>query len=53
MNAVAIGMLGAAFIVPGVSSLVSLLEPQRWIWILIAVALHSVTYLHRLLRSED
>jgi len=54
VNALAIGMVGAAFVVPGVTSADALLEPQRWIWILIAVALHSVAYLIvGWLRSED
>ena len=53
-NALAIGVLGAAIIVPGVSSLASLLDLQRGIWLLVAAALHCTALLIVwLLRSED
>jgi hypothetical protein len=40
INALAIGIIGAAVIVPGVSSPASLLEPQRVIWFIAVAALH-------------
>lgn len=54
VNALAIGVLGAAVIVPGVSSVASLLEFQRWIWLIIAMALHMLAQMIvGLLRSEE
>jgi len=53
MNTIAIGIVVAAIIVPGVSSPALLLEPPRVIWILIAAALHIVAQaVLGLLRSE-
>lgn len=53
-NALAIGVLGAAIIVPGVTSLASLMELQRAIWFLVAVGLHCTGLaIVGLLRSED
>lgn len=53
-NAFAIGIVGAAFIVPGVSSLFPLIEVRRGIWLLIAAGLHIVAHLFiGRLRSED
>lgn len=50
LNALAIGILGAAFVVPGVTSL----ENVRWIWIPAALVLHLMAYVaYRFLKSED
>ena len=40
LNAFAIGIAGAALIVPGVSSMAALLDIQKWFWILFAGALN-------------
>ena len=50
LNTVALAILGAAFIVPGVVSL----EAVRWMWIPVAFILHLGAHLVlRFLKSED
>jgi hypothetical protein len=50
LNTVALAILGAAFIVPGVV----LLEAVRWMWIPVAFILHLGAHLAlRFLKSED
>lgn len=50
LNAIAIGVVGAAFIVPGVTDFATV----RWIWIPAGLVLHLVGHmLLQSLRSED
>ena len=54
MNAFAVGVVGAAFIVPGITSIASIFELQRWIWFIAAAGLHLMAQLViGLLRSEE
>ena len=50
LNTLSLAVIGAAFVVPGVTSL----HGVRWIWIPVGVALHLLAHLAvRLLKSED
>ncbi len=50
LNAIGIGVVGAAFIIPGVTDLATV----RWSWIPAGLALHLVAHLLlQSLRSED
>jgi hypothetical protein len=50
LNTLALAIIGAAFVVPGVTSL----ELVRWIWIPVGLLLHLTAHLMlRLLKSED
>ena len=50
LNTLSLAVLGAAFIVPGITSL----ESVRWIWTPVGIALHLTAHLMlRLLKSED
>lgn len=54
MNAVALGILGAAFVVPGVSNGWTGSSPAIVIWILFALALHiGANWMFQFMRSED
>ena len=54
LNAMAIAVVAAAFIVPGISSVASIFELQRMIWFLVAAALHSAAQMFvGALRSEE
>lgn len=50
LNAIGIGIVGAAFIVPGMTDL----STVRWSWIPVGIILHSVAQLLlQLLQAED
>ncbi|MGV6873673.1 hypothetical protein ACUSIJ_13395 [Pseudochelatococcus sp. B33] len=54
MNAVALGIFGAAFVVPGVSNSWTGSSPAIVIWILFAFALHiGANWMFQFMRSED
>ena len=53
-NTLALGIIGAAFIVPGVSSVATIFETQRAIWFLAAAGLHVLAQaVVGFLRSEE
>lgn len=50
LNTLSLAVVGAAFVIPGVTSL----ENVRWIWIPVGIVLHLIAHLPlRLLKSED
>jgi hypothetical protein len=50
LNTLALAVIGAAFVIPGVTSL----ESVRWIWIPAGIILHLCAHVPlRLLKSED
>ena len=54
LNALALGVMGAGIIVPGISAPAVLLEPVRLIWFLAAALLHCGAHIvFQLLKSED
>ncbi|HEY8563958.1 MAG TPA: hypothetical protein VIL65_00530 [Beijerinckiaceae bacterium] len=54
LNALSLGVAGAAIVIPGVSEPGSLLELKRLVWFFVAAGLHlSAQYVFRYLRSED
>lgn len=54
LNALAIALLGAAVIIPGVSNPSALLSWEPWVLLFVAVGLHFVARAFlRLLRSEE
>ena len=49
LNTLSLAVVGAAFVIPGVTSL----ENVRWIWIPVGIVLHLIAHLPlRLLKSE-
>ena len=54
MNTLAVGIVAAAMIVPGINSVSALLEPHRFAWLSTALTLHvSALFALRWLKSED
>lgn len=54
MNTLAVGIVGAAMIVPGINSAAALLELHRFAWLATALTLHvSAVFVLRWLKSEE
>jgi len=54
LNAISLGIIGAAIIVPGTTSIASLVEPSRLGWFVVAFAIHlGAQFAFSFLRSED
>lgn len=54
VNAAALAVLGAAFIIPAVNNPASLLAPGPWLLLLLAVAIHASAHaVFGLFRSEE
>lgn len=54
VNATALAVLGAAFVIPALTNPISLLSPGPWLLLLLAVAIHSTAHaVFSLLRSEE
>jgi hypothetical protein len=50
LNTLALAVIGAAFVIPGVASL----EGVRWIWVPVGLFLHLLAHMMlRFLKSED